>query len=114
MRREGRATKRRASNARSSQLLPRKRVPPFSYEKSAPPVEHRSSPRSPQSAQRSSVASVFSVADSDPLRALAGGDEEHDVLAAGVGREKLGDVVVEEGQAGGAEAEGIGGEIELA
>ena len=44
----------------------------------------------------------------------AGRDEEHHALAGRVRREELGHVVVEEGQAGGAEAERVGGEVELA
>ena len=46
-----------------------------------------------------------------PLRAAEGGDEEGG-LARGVRREKLDHLVVVEGEAGGAEALGVGGEIE--
>src|SRR5712691_5092372 len=49
-----------------------------------------------------------------PRRRTADGDQEHHALAGGVGREERRDVVVEEGEAGGPEAEGVGRQIELA
>ena len=41
----------------------------------------------------------------------AEGDEEHDAFAGGVRGKELGDGVVEEGEAGGADAQGVGGEV---
>src|SRR5689334_9586913 len=43
---------------------------------------------------------------------MADGVQEHDALAGGVRGEELSDVVVEEGQSGGAEAKGGGAQVD--
>src|SRR5437867_7677573 len=49
-----------------------------------------------------------------PWGRVADGSQEHHALARGVGREEASDLVIEESQAGGAQAEGIRGQIQLA
>jgi len=47
-----------------------------------------------------------------PLRGFPQRDQKHHALSGGVGREEFYNVVVEEGEPGGAEALGVGGEVE--
>ncbi len=56
---------------------------------------------------------IFKILRLPSFRYMPYGYKKHNTLSSAGRREELGHVVVEEGEAGGTEREGVGGEIEI-